>query len=411
MEQYFFHTLKNGIRLVHKPVDNIVAHAGIIINTGSRDELPEEHGIAHFIEHTIFKGTKKRKVYHVLSRLENVGADLNAYTTKEETVIYASFVKDHYDRTLELISDITFNSTFPAKEIEKEKDIIVDEIESYKDSPAELIFDEFEDQIFDGHSIGRNILGTEKNIRKFTREDITRFIKDNYHTDQIVICSVGSIDFNKLVNKVEKYFAHIPENIRSFKRSAFSDYIPLHRVFDRDTHQTHCMIGNVAYSYKEKQKNAFTLLNNILGGPGLNSRLNLGIREKYGFAYNIESNYTPYTDSGVFMVYLGTALGYADRSINLVYKELKKLRESKLGVMQMRISKQQFIGQLAISYESNLNDMLSIGKSYLHFDKVDTLEDIHRKINAITADELLQTANEVFDMESLSSLAYKKIEK
>jgi predicted Zn-dependent peptidase len=406
--EYNYHTLSNGIRIVHKNTSSNVAHAGIVINTGSRDEDENEHGMAHFLEHTVFKGTEKRKVYHVLSRLENIGADLNAYTTKEETVIYASFLNEYYDRSLELISDITFNSTFPEKELEKEKDVIRDEIDSYKDSPAEMIFDDFEDLIFAGHPIGRNILGTKKTLKAFNKEKVLNFVKNNYHTDQMTICSVGKIPFSTLIKKVEKYFGGIPANYRSKKREPFTNYKVQRNTVKKSTYQSHCIIGNRAFDYSHSLKPAFTLLTNILGGPGLNSRLNLGIREKYGFAYNIEAHYTPYTDTGIFLIYLGTAFGYADKSVELVYKELEKLRNKKLGNIQLSNAKKQFIGQMAITYDSNLNEMLSIGKSYLHYNKVDTIEELNKKVELINSEDILEAANIVFSPETMSQLIYKK---
>jgi predicted Zn-dependent peptidase len=401
------HTLQNGIRLIHRPAGNHVSHAGIFINTGSRDEKDNEYGMAHFIEHVIFKGTAKRNVYHILSRLENVGADLNAFTTKEETCIYASFLNSFYERTLELIKDITFNSTFPEKELEKEKEVIFDEINSYKDSPSEEIFDDFEEQVFAGHPIGRNILGNPKNIKKFTRKDVLKFMGNNYHTDQMVICSVGKIDFKRLVRIVEKYFSDIAPNIRKYNRKKFTEYLPSQKYIEKKTFQNHCLTGNVAYSIMDEKSTAFALLNNILGGPGLNSRLNLAIREKYGYAYNLESNYMAYSDTGIFSVYLGTESGYLERSVSLIYKELKKLREVPLGVLQIKRAKQQLMGQLAISNESNLNKMMHIGRSYLLKGQADSIDEIYSKIENVKAYDIQELANDVFSPGKLSMLVYK----
>jgi len=405
--ELYNHTLDNGIRLIHRPANNHVSHTGIIINTGSRDESDSEFGLAHFIEHVIFKGTTHRNLYHVLSRLENVGADLNAFTTKEETCIYASFLNEHYDRTLELIKDITFNSTFPDKELEKEKEVIYDEINSYKDSPSEQIFDDFEEQVFAGHPIGKNILGNPKNIKKFSRNDVLRFMGNNYHTDQMVICSVGKINFNKLVRIVEKYFAEVPRNLRINKRKQFSDYRATERYIRKKTFQNHCLIGNVAYSIKDKNNTSFALLNNILGGPGLNSRLNLAIREKYGYAYNLESNYSAYSDTGIFSVYIGTENGYLKRSLELIYKELEKLKNNPLGMLQLKRAKQQLKGQLAITNESNLNKMFHIGKSVLIKDTIETLDEIYDRIERVTSEDLVNIANEIFARDNLSTLVYK----
>jgi predicted Zn-dependent peptidase len=404
--EYQRHTLSNGIRIIHKPVKNQVAHCGVIINTGSRDEMKHEQGIAHFIEHTIFKGTQKRKAFHILSRLENVGGELNAYTTKEETCIYASFLSPYYERSLELFADISLNSIFPKAEIEKEKEVVIDEINSYRDNPAEEIFDEIEDLVFQGHSLGRNILGTKELVRSFSRQNIFRFIKRTFNTEETVICSVGDIDFNKLVRLSEKYFGHAKANHRSFKRPKFNSYTPKTQSFDKGMYQAHCIIANEAYDRQDKRRAPLVLLNNILGGPGLNTRLNMGIREKYGFCYNIESNYTQYSDTGIVSIYLGTDFDYLEKTIKLAHKELKKLREQKLGSLQLQRAKQQMIGQIAISQESNVNELLSIGKSILAYDKVESIEQILKEIEGISAEQLLEVANEIFDPKQLSLLIY-----
>ncbi len=405
--EYQNFVLKNGIRIIHKKVDSYVAHCGFIVNTGSRDEDEAESGIAHFIEHVIFKGTKNRKAFHILSRLENVGGDLNAYTSKEETCIYASFLNEYYGRTLELFADIIKNSTYPVKELEKEKDVIIDEINSYKDSPYDEVFDEFEELLFNNHPLGRNILGTHENVRRISRKDIINFIKNNYRTDQMVICSVGKIDFKKLVQYCEKYFGSIKENLTVKKRTKFENYNVVKKIEEKDIFQTHTVIGNVAYSYKDKKKSGLALLSNILGGPGMNSRLNLAIREKHGLSYNIESNYIPYADTGVFNVYLGTDNGSLNRTINLVHKEINKLREQKLGTLQLTRAKKQYTGQIAISIESNLNELLSIGKSYLVYNKVDSIKEIYCKIEKLTSNDLFEIANEILNPDQLSTLIYK----
>ncbi|OYT10807.1 MAG: peptidase M16 [Bacteroidetes bacterium 4572_112] len=405
--EYLRHTLKNGIRLVHKPVSNAVAHCALMVNTGSRDEKESEQGMAHFIEHTIFKGTKKRKSFHILSSLENVGGEINAFTTKEETCIYASFLPQYYDRTLELFSDISLHSQFPKNEIDKEKDIIIDEINSYRDNPAEEIFDEIEDIVFKGHSMGRNILGTKELVKSYNREDILKFVYNNFHTDETVICSVGNFDFKKFVAICEKHFGDAPTRLRNFKREEFSNYIPSNKTENKAVHQAHCIIANVAYSAQHENRNKLIFLNNILGGPGLNTRLNMGIREKYGFCYNIESNYTPYSDTGILSIYLGTDFGSLEKTIKLTHKELGKLRDKKLGSLQLQRAKQQLIGQIAIAQESNVNEMLSMGKSILVYDKVDPIETMTKELEEIKSNEILEIANEVFDPNKLSMLIYK----
>lgn len=406
-EKYEIFSLENGIKLIHKKTSGKVAHCGLLLNTGSRDEDENEWGMAHFIEHVIFKGTKKRKAYHVLSRLEDVGGDLNAYTTKEDTCIYAAFLDEYYDRTLELISDIAFNPVFPEKELEKEKEIILDEINSYKDSPSELIFDDFEELVFCHDPIGRNILGSPERVRSFRRDDVLSFIERKYNTDQMVICSVGNIDFSKLKRIVEKYFGHIEPNIRKDKRVAPQLYAPVYSEVAKNTYQTHCMLGNVAYDANDPRRISLLLLTNILGGPGLNSRLNLSLREKHALAYNVEANYTPYSDTGLFSIYFGTDGENFERSLAICKKEMDKLRNTKLGIVQLKRAKQQMIGQMAISSENNENLMLSIGKSLLLYNKVDTLEEVIKKVNALTAENLIETANEIFDPHKLTTLIYK----
>jgi predicted Zn-dependent peptidase len=400
------YTLSNGIRLVHVGIDAPVAHCGILINAGTRDEKDMEHGMAHFIEHVIFKGTNKRSVYQILNRLDNVGADLNAYTTKEETCIHASFLNRFYDRSLELIADIVFNPAFPDKEMEKEKDVIIDEINSYKDNPSEKIFDDFEEIVFDGHPIGRNILGTAKDIRRFKKPQILKFINENYHTDQMVISSVGKIDFGKLVRLVDSYFEDIGPNPLKFVREHFQDYHPQTRSVKKRTYQTHCIMGNLAYSYKDERRIAMALLNNILGGPGMNSRLNLSVREKNGLAYSIESGYNAYSDTGIFSIYAGIENGTFDKTQAVILQEFKKMREKPLGTIQLHMAKQQLIGQLAIVYESNLTRMISMGKSMLLLDKVESVQEIGERINVITSGDLQEIANEVLAPGRLSTLIY-----
>ena len=405
--EYQTYILSNGIKLIHKPVKSPVAHAGIIINTGSRDEHEEEHGIAHFIEHMIFKGTKKRKAFHILSRLEDVGGELNAYTSKEETCIYASFMKEDYQRAFELISDIVFNSSFPERELEKEKEVIIEEINSYLDQPGEQIFDDFEELIYKNAPIGRSILGTPEKLRKLSKNALNRFIQQHYNTDQIIVCSVGKLSFPRLVKYFEKYFGNVPATYRTWQRKKAGFYHPETKIIDKDTYQSHCIIGNRAYDLNDKRRTDLHLLNNILGGQGLNSRLNLSLREKNGYAYNIESNYSPYFDTGVLSIYFGTDRKNLEKSINLTHKEFDKLKTQKLGQIQLARAKRQLMGQLMRSSEINENLMLAIGKSFLVYGNVETPEEINRKIEAITASGLMEIANEILDSDQLSMLAYK----
>lgn len=404
---FLTYTLKNGIRIIHQPTHSPVGHLGVLINTGSRDEEEKEHGLAHFIEHSVFKGTQKRKAYHILSRIEGVGGELNAYTTKEETVLYCTFLSEYYERTAELLSDILFNSTYPEKEINREKEVVIEEINSYKDSPSELIFDEFEELVFGTHPIARNILGTKERIRSFTRESIFSFIDKNYHTDHIVISSVGNIDFKKLTTLLEKYFGEAPEKLRTGSRQKFENYQPRTEIVEKDTFQSHCTVGNVAFDIDHKQRIVLVLLNNILGGNALNSRLNMSLRERRGMAYNVESNYVAYSDTGLFNVYFGTDKENLDKALALVYKEFDLFRTKKLGTVQLSRAKKQLIGQIAISTESREDMMLTIGKSFLLFNKIDPIRTVFNKIEAISASELMDVANQVLDKNQMSVLIFK----
>jgi len=403
---YQYYILENGIRIIHRQVSGNVSHCGLMVNTGSRDELENESGMAHFIEHMIFKGTKKRKAYHVLSRIENIGGDLNAFTTKEETCIYASFLSPYYLQSLELFADVAFSSTFPQKEIAKEKDVIIDEINSYNDSPAEMIYDDFEDLIFRNHPLGRNILGNIESVKKIRRNDIFRFVKNNYSTRQMVIASVGNIEFRKLITYVQKYYGHIKNSARVHERKEFSNYTRLNLSEKKDSYLTHAVLGNIGYARSHPQRLALALVTNLLGGPALNSRLNLSIREKYGLAYTIEASYQPYSDTGLFSIYIGSDKNHIDRSIKLAFRELKKLRDKRLGSVQLHRAKKQVIGQLAIGFESRLSEMLGIAKSHLHESAVKSLDQIIQEIEAIGAGEMLEVSNEIFTAYNMSSLIY-----
>lgn len=399
-------TLPNGIRVVHKQTSSSVAYCGLLIHAGSRDEQPEQHGLAHFIEHVLFKGTKKRKAYHILSRLEDVGGEINAYTTKEETCVHASFLNEYYERAIELIYDIVFHSSFPVKELKKEKEVIIDEINSYKDNPADLIFDDFEELIYKNDTIGRNILGNKKAIRSFSKEDIARFIKDNYLTNKMVFCSVGNISFNRLQKYADKYFGSVPASEGIKKRHKFSDYAPFYKEINKKTFHSHCIIGNTTYDIFDNRRIGMYLLNNILGGQGLNSRLNLSLREKKGYTYNVEASYHPYFDTGIISIYFGTDKENLHKSIELAHKEIKRLQKQKMGTLQLSRAKKQMTGQLAISIDNNESLMLSMAKSYLIFNNYDSLQQTTKKIETVNAQDILEMANDVLDFSKLSTLIY-----
>lgn len=405
--ELLFHTLDNGIRLVHRRIPGTVAYCGLFINAGSRDEKPDQYGIAHFIEHMLFKGTKKRKAYHVLSRLEDVGGELNAYTTKEDTIIYASFLTQHYEKAVELISDIAFNSVFPEKELEKEKDVVLEEINSFLDNPAELIFDEFEEMVFAGQPMGHNILGTAQTVRSFTRDSLNEFVSGHYCTNNMVFCSVGNIPGEKILRLFEEYFSGIIRIRKDLIPEVSLNYHPSVVTRQMNTNQNHCIIGNIAYNIRDKRRMSMFLLNNILGGQGMNSRLNISLREKRGLAYNVESSYNPYIDTGVFTIYFGSDASNLQKSIDVAISEMKKLCTVRLGTIQLSRAKNQIKGYLARGYENYENLMLSLGKSYLVFNKIDPLPEIYRKIEQVTSSDLLETANEIFNTPDLSFLIYK----
>lgn len=401
------YTLPNGIKIIHKYRSGAVAHLALMVNTGMRDELTNENGLAHFIEHMLFKGTRKRKAYHILSCLENVGGELNAYTTKEETCIHASFLKEFYNKAIELISDVAFNSTFPENEVEKEKEVILDEINSYLDNPAEEIYDEFENNLYKGHEMGRNILGTTELVSSYTRNDLCRFLNSNYSTDRMVIATIGDISFEKFKNKVITYFSDYQSVCTTFHRTRFNLQHTFNIVQERNNHLSHCIMGGLAYHIDSEKKMQMVLLNNILGGPGMNSRLNLNIREKYGFAYTIESQYNAYSDTGNFSIYMGVDPQSLDKAINLVFKELDKLKNNKLGTIQLSNAKNQLIGQLALSCESSLGELLGMTRSAFTKEGIEPMQETIKKIRNLTSEDIIEVANEVFDRNNISLLVYK----
>lgn len=399
--------LPNGLRLVHQRVHGAAACCGLIINAGSRDEHEEETGIAHFIEHLLFKGTGKRKAYHVLSRMEDVGGELNAYTTKEDTCVHATFTPDHYERAIELFSDIVFHSTFPARELEKEKEVILDEINSVKDTPADLLFDDFEQLLYEGHPIARDILGNADAIRRVDREAITRFVSRNYHPARMVISSVGDIPFEKLLRIVERHFAGYPAGTPTTGRRPPAAYTPRRRDVQKATHQGHCAIGNIAYDYTRDERVPLSLLVNLLGDGGMNSRLNLNIRERHGLAYNVEAVYTPYSDTGYYLLYFGCDKGNIERCTDLCLRELQRLREQPLGPLQLKRARARVTGQIIIAAENPEHVMLANGKSFLAFDEIETIDETIARVNAITPDTLARVAREIFDDGQQTTLVYR----
>lgn len=401
-------TLGNGIRVIHEEVSSPISHFGVIVNAGTRDEPDDLPGLAHFIEHTFFKGTKKRDNYQITKRMENAGGDLNAYTAKEETYFHASFLSSDYERAVELLADILFNATFPEKELEKEKDVVIEEINYYKDSPAELIYDEIEEVAYNGHPLGRNILGTKKSLKRIHRDDILHFIQTHYTADNIVLASVGNISTNNLLRLCNKHFNQPISATTNRTRTAFTGYCPVQIHRHKNITQTHLMLCNQAFSNQEDQRVPFTLLTNLMGGQALSSRLNMTLREKLGLAYTVEASYSPFSDTGLFSIYAGCENENTSHCIDLIFKELKKVRENKLGTMQLHIAKKQFLGQTSITNETKLNELLAIGRTALTSNNVETQEAYTKAIEAITAEEILECANRIFIPEHFSSLTYSR---
>lgn len=412
ISSYQTYTLSNGLRIIHAESPTNVVYCGYAVDAGTRDEQTDEQGMAHFVEHLIFKGTQKRKAWHILNRMENVGGDLNAYTNKEETVIYSAFLKEHFQRAAELLTDIVFYSTFPQHEIEKEVEVIIDEIQSYEDSPAELIFDDFEELIFPNHPLGRNILGKPDQLRGFKSENALRFTTRYYKPDNMVFFVQGNIDFKKIIRTMEKLtselYLSVTEATKSnYVRTSPLPYNPAHLTLQKDTHQAHIMIGGRGYNAHNEKRTGLYLLNNILGGPGMNSRLNVSLREKRGLVYNVESNLTSYTDTGTFCIYFGCDLEDADYCVSLVHKELKKLRDKALTNSQLTAAKKQIIGQIGVASDNFENNALDMAKCFLHYGKFEEKEEVFRRIEALTSMQLLEIANEVLAESYLSTLFYK----
>lgn len=403
---YYTHTLSNGLRIIHARNASPVAYCGYAIDAGTRDEAPHEQGMAHFVEHLIFKGTKKRHSWHILNRMEHVGGDLNAYTNKEETVVYSAFLVEHFARAVELLTDIVFHSTYPQAEIDKEVEVIIDEIQSYEDTPSELIFDDFEELIFPNHPLGRNILGKPDQLHRFKSEDALNFTSKFYRPDNMVFFVQGNIEFKRIIRLLEKAVSDIPASVTQREREKPSVYIPRQLTLHRDTHQAHVIIGSRSYDTHDKKRTALYLLNNILGGPGMNSRLNVALRERNGLVYNVEANLISYTDTGVFSIYFGTDQSDVDRCVRLVHKELKRLREKPLSAGQLATAKKQIIGQIGVAADNFENNALNMGKTFLHYNKYEAPQEVFSRIQALTSHDLWEVANEMFCEDNLSTLSY-----
>ena len=403
---YSFHTLSNGIRLVHRTTTSRVSHCGLTIDMGSRDEKSTENGTAHFIEHCLFKGTEKRKAFQILSCIDGVGGELNAFTTKEETCVYALYLQQYQERFLELLADIAFHSDFPQQPVEKEKVVVLDEINSYLDTPSEQIFDDFEHLIFGNHGLGRMILGTPRRVMSLSCEQLKDFFKRNYTTDKMVVSTISSMPADKWFSLCEKYLGAEPKTTGCMSRKAPRKYEAKSVVEKRDTYQSHIIIGNRAYSSRNPKRVAFSLLNNILGSGAMNSYLNMHIREKYGFTYSIESSYTAYYDSGVFSVYASTDKRHADKTLQLVRQELDRLAQKAINPVSLSKFKHQLIGQLIVNADHNQSEMLAMGKSLLNYGNINSMQEICEHVEQLTPAQVQDVAQEVFAPDELSVIQY-----
>lgn len=405
---YEYHTLPNGIKIILSHTPSRVTYSGVYINVGSRDEHGAEEGTAHFIEHSLFKGTEHRRAYHILNRIDGVGGELNAFTTKEETCVYASSLSEHLERCLELFSDILFHSTFPKNEIEREKEVVLEEINSYNDTPSELIYDQYEELAYEGHPLAHNILGAKHNVKRFTPEGLRSFMREHYTPKRMVITVSGNVTMERLVKLCERHFGEYKRGQGRVKESRGER--PEFRLFDRHinrhTHQAHMLIGCEAPDIYHADKTAFSLLNNILGGPAMNSRLNVAVREHYGFCYNIESQYVPFSDTGLFYIYAGVDPGAQEKAHKLICNELLDIASHALSERQLRLAQRQMIGQMAVNDDYGLNEMQSIGKAYLCYEHVNTLEEMEADLMAVTTTDLLRVAQERFNPDHFSTLVY-----
>mgnify|MGYP004696944653 FL=1 len=421
--KYNTYTLDNGLRIIHLPSDSKVVYCGYQINAGTRNEEPGEEGLAHFCEHVTFKGTERRKAWHILNCLESVGGDLNAYTNKEGTVYYSAILKEHIARAVDLLTDIVFHSVYPQAEIDKEVEVICDEIESYNDSPAELIYDEFENIIFKGSPLGHNILGTAEQVRSFKTEDALRFTRKLYRPDNAIFFAYGDIDFKKLVRLLKKSFLSEERRVKSEKFNspeAQAQFNIQHSTFNtqhsfegqtivmqKNTHQAHVMIGTRAYDVNDSRRMPLYLLNNMLGGPGMNAKLNLALREHNGLVYTVESTMVAYGDTGIWSIYFGCDEHDVKRCLRLVRKELDKFMQKPLSEAQLKAAKKQIKGQIGVACDNRENFALDFGKSFLHYGWEKNVDRLYEQVDEITAEQIQAVAKELFDKDRLTTLIFK----
>lgn len=403
-------TLPNGLRVIHLHSQFPVVYCGYEVCAGTRDERNGEEGIAHFCEHVTFKGTEHRTAMQILNRLESVGGELNAFTNKEDTVYYSAILKEHFPRAVDLLTDIVFFSTYPQHEINKEVEVICDEIESYNDSPAELIYDDFESAVFAGHPLGHNILGSEEMLKGYTTEDALRFTRRYYRPENTVFFVSGDVDFKRVVALVKKATASFPEAqplIDVTPAAVLPDYEPQTIRHDRGTHQAHVMVGNRAYSVHDKRRMPLYLLNNILGGPGMNARLNISLRERNALVYTVESSMVCYSDTGLWTTYFGCDPKDVDKCLRFVRRELDKVMQRPLSANQLRMAKHQIKGQIGVACDNRESFALDFGKTFLHYGWKKNVESLMEDIDRITAEEIQQVAQEIFAEDRLTTLIYE----
>lgn len=406
--KYNIATLANGLRVIHLPNNSKIAYCGYQIKAGTRNEKPGDEGLAHFCEHVTFKGTQTHTSTAIINKLESVGGDLNAFTNKEDTVFYSAIPVEHFAKAVDVLSDIVFYSIFPQAEIDKEVEVICDEIESYNDSPAELIYDEFENLVFKGHPLGHNILGSADRVRSFATADAMRFTQQYYRPDNAIFFVYGNIDFKRLVKTLEKLTPkQQQESVVDEALVVANGRLPELTILNHDTHQAHVMIGNRAYSATHPLRIPLYLLNNMLGGPGMNARLNIILRERRGLVYSVESSMVCYGDTGLWAVYFGCDPHDVNRCVRLVKGEFKRLMEKPLSEKTLAAAKKQIKGQLAVACDNNENFAIDFGKSFLHFGDEKDIEKLYQKIDAVTAEQIQQVAKEIFDKDSLTTLVIK----
>lgn len=403
-------TLDNGLRAIHCPSASPVVYCGYEVCAGTRDEKEGEEGMAHFCEHTTFKGTRHRSAMQILNRLESVGGDLNAFTNKEDTVYYSAILKNHFPRAVDLLTDIVFGSTYPQAEIDKEVEVICDEIESYNDSPAELIFDDFENAIFAGHPLGHNILGSADTLRTYTTADAMRFTQRYYRPENTVFFVYGDVDFKSVVRQLKRATSAFPAAqplIDVTPSITLPPYQPRHIVHDKGTHQAHVMVGNRAYSAHDSHRLPLYLLNNILGGPGMNARLNISLRERNALVYTVESSMVSYSDTGLWCTYFGCDPKDVKKCLRLVRRELDRVMDRPLSESQLKAAKRQIKGQIGVACDNRESFALDFGKAFLHYGWLKDVEKLMADIDNVTAREIQQAALDIFDPDRMTTLIYE----